>query len=64
MPVVSSIYASRYGSVVVSSKQTGALSQDDIMHRPAANHLDNDLDHVSAEFDEAPSLGENLCGSA
>ena len=58
------IDASGYGSVVVSRRQTRALSQDDIMHRPAANNLDNDLDHVLAEFDEAPSLDRNLCGSA
>ena len=64
MPVVFSVYASRHGSVVVSSRQTGALSQDDIMHRPAANNLDNDLNHVLAECDEGPSLGEHLCGCA
>ena len=54
--------ASGHGSVVVSRRQTRALSQD--VHRPAANNLDNDLDHVLAEFDEDPYLGEDLGGSA
>ena len=59
-------YASGCGSVVhvVLQRQTRALSQDDIMHRPAANHLDNALDHVLAEFDEAPFVGEDVCGTA
>ena len=57
-------YASGCGSVVVSQRETRALSQDDIMHLPAANHLDNDLDHVLAKFDEAPFVGEDVCGTA
>ena len=44
-------------------RQARALSQEDMMHPPAANHLDNDLNHVLAGFDEAPYLGEDLCGS-
>ena len=44
MPVVFSMYAHGSGSIVMSRRQTRALSQDNIMHRPAVNHLDNDFD--------------------
>ena len=30
------------------------------MHRPAVSHLDDDLDHVLAELDEAAFMGEDV----
>ena len=56
-PGVFSMYARGSGNIVMSRKQTRVLSQDDIMHRPAGDHLDNDLDPVLAEFHEVPFLG-------
>ena len=56
-PGVFSMYARGSGNIVMSRKQTRVLSQDDIMHRPAVNHLEDDFDLVSAEFTEVPFVG-------